>query len=220
MKSSLTIPSYWADQESIDMTLDCLKSLESDKPDLTIVVDDGSPVKAPKGEIEKYATLITLKKNGGFAVAVNTGHEHTPELLPDYEVIITGNNDLTFYPGWLEAIKKPIYEGYGISSIRVSDADGYETDDKITEDDYFGSLWAMHRKVYENVGSLDKGLGKSTFEDKDYWLRAKDAGFKIAKNHAFVVGHIGRATTDKMYPNREDFEIGKKNFKKKWGKVI
>lgn len=220
MKSSLVIPCYWPDEASVVMTLECLDSLKDDQPDLVIVVDDGSPVKAPKELIEQYAALVTLKENGGFAVAVNAGYDHTPELLPDYEMLITGNNDLTFSKGWLDAIKKPLHEGYGISSIRVSDSDGYETDDKITEDDYFGSLWAKTREVHEKVGNLDKGLGKSTFEDKDYWLRAKEAGFKIAKNHNFVVGHIGRATVKKLYPNGEDFEIGKKNFERKWGRVI
>jgi GT2 family glycosyltransferase len=213
MKTSIVITYYYTGEESIDMTINCLDSLKYGMPDEVILVNDGS--KADE-RLWGYPGIRYYQrpKNGGYSACVNTGLE-----LSTGDIIVMSNNDIVFTPGWLPSIIKPLQSGYDISSIRTSDGDGWATEEKTTEGDKFGSLWAMKRRVYETIGGYDEALGKSTFEDTDYRRRAIEAGFKIAKNHAAVVEHLGRATMDKVYPNREDFEAGKANYLKKWGQV-
>lgn len=158
---------------------------------------------------------VILIGNDGYAVNVNNGLR---AATGDYLVIC--NNDIEFIQdGWLDHLLKPLKEGYDISSIRTSGSDGWTVEDKITEDDYFGSIWAITREVYETIGGLDEAFIKGTFEDKDYYNRAKSAGFRIGKNHAGLVLHEGRATNKIVFPNYEDFTEGKEVYFKKYGRI-
>lgn len=180
------------------------------KIDDVILVDDGSPY--------RYMTegpnlrTIPLAENHGFPYAVNRGLEAATG-----DILIISNNDIIFNPGWLTGLLKPLEMGYDVSSIRTTDCDGWITEDKITEGDKFGSLWAMKRKVYDTLGGLDESFGRGTFEDLDYRRRALDAGFKIAKNHGSLVEHLGRVTFDRIDPEHGLFESNKTKFKDKWG---
>lgn len=212
MKVSLIITTYHADSEMAELTRNCLASLGDERPDEVIVVDDASPVHV---RLEGADRVVYRGENGGFPKCANTGFAETTG-----DVLILSNNDITYSSGWLEAILKPLEQGFDISSLRVSDADGLETKDEITEDDFFGSLWAMKRRVYDTIGGFDERFEKGTFEDKDYHLRAQEAGFRIGKNHAVVVEHKGRATMDKIYPEREDFLESRRLFEAKHGFVL
>lgn len=206
MRNSLIIPCYFANQELIDITQQCIDSLR-DPIDQLIVVDDGSPLRSKLSTMRRH-------RNGGYAKAVNSGLRKA-----NGDVLIISNNDIVFYPGWLQAILQPLRQGYDISSIRTSDSDGWEIEDKITEDDKFGSIWAMKRKVYETIGGLDERFGQGTYEDTDYRRRAMEAGFKIAKNHAGLVEHIGRATFRVVDPQEKIFQKNTLIYKDKWGEV-
>lgn len=191
-KTSIIIPALFADHSFVDMTADCLKSLlDYDKPDQIIMVE-----------------------GDGFSVNVNNGLRAATG-----DILIISNNDITFTPKWLTGLLEPLHEGYDISSVVTSDQ-GWLTEDKITGGDRFGSLWAMKRVVYETLGGLDERYATGTFEDADYYLQAKEAGFKIGKNWGTLVEHIGRATFDKVDPKHNNFEQNKIKFKEKWGYVI
>lgn len=207
--TSLIITTYHADEQMVELTRGCLESLEHGRPDEVIIVDDCSPIKVRFPEADNQ---IFRSENGGFPKCANTGFKAATG-----DILILSNNDVIYNPGWLQGILKPLNEGYDISSVRMSDSDGYLTDDKITEGDRFGSLWAMTREVYETIGGFDETFDKGTFEDLDFQKRAEEAGFTVGKNHGVLVEHVGRATMDKLYPNQEDFEEGKEHFKKKHG---
>jgi GT2 family glycosyltransferase len=209
MRTSLIITSYHSDPEMVALTEACVASLANGRPDEVIVVDDCSPIFIGLSGVDAF---IRREENGGFPKCANTGWAEATG-----DVLILSNNDIKYTPGWLEAILKPLKEGYDISSILVSDGDGKDTRDEIEEDGYFGSLWAQTRKVYDKLGGFDESFDKGTFEDKDYFVRAKRAGFKIAKYHGAYVDHVGRATMDKLYPDRIDFHEGLAKFNKKHG---
>lgn len=213
MKTSMVITYYHVDEDTVKMTLECLDSLQYGRPDEVILVNDGTKVDK---RLLEYPGIRYYQRpdNGGYSACVNTGLE-----LCTHDTIIVSNNDIVFTPGWLEGLLEPLKQGFDISSIRTSDGDGFFTEERITEGDKFGSLWAMKRKVYETIGGYDENLGKSTFEDTDYRRRALEAGFRVGKNHAAVVEHLGRGTMQHVYPNREDFAVGMENYKKKWGAV-
>jgi GT2 family glycosyltransferase len=193
-----------------ELTEKCLASLDKSPFKEVIVVDDCSPYSLVLSGVNH----IKRDTNGGFPKCANTGFAATSG-----DIIILSNNDIEFTPGWLEAILAPLDQGYDISSVRMSDSDGMTTEDKITEGDRFGSLWAMKRRVYETIGGFDENFDKGTFEDLDFHKRAEAAGFRIAKNHSVVVKHVGRATMDKLYPDRRDFYEGRIHYEQKYGVV-
>lgn len=209
METSIIIPAYYINEDFVKMTANCLNTMGDEKPNEIIVVDDNSPVE----HIFDGVVNIRREKNGRFPRAVNTGLRAARG-----DILIICNNDITFYPGWLKGLKKAL-KRYDIASIRVTDSDGWETEDKYTEDDYFGSIWAMKRKVYDTIGGLDDRFTLGSFEDKDYYFRAKEAGFTIGKYHGALVEHIGRATNDVEFPNHEDFTLGKEKYLEKYGRI-
>ncbi len=206
---SMIMPCYFINESFIDMTDNALASMGTEIPDQTIIVDDGSPCHAEFADVD----YIRIDENGRFPKAVNTGL-----AAAEGDILIIANNDLTFYPGWLKGLKKGL-KRFDIASICVTDSDGWGTENKYTEGDYFGSLWAMKRKVYDTIGGLDESFVLGAFEDKDYYNRAIEAGFTIGKYHGALVEHIGRATNSVEFPEFEDFESSKKVYKKKYGKV-
>jgi len=214
LSTSLIITSYHTDEEMFKLTENCLASLEHDRrPDEVIVVDDASPYK--KVVEGGYDTLIIRTYNGGFPECSNTGFEAATK-----DILILSNNDLVYSEGWLDAILEPIRQGFDIAHVNMSDSQDTIEQHGVTEDDFFGSLWAMRREVYTTLGGFDIRFKGGTFEDKDYYMRAKQAGFTIGKNNAFTIEHVGRATMDKLYPNQEDFEANMKRFEEKWGFIL
>lgn len=210
-KTSLIIPVYSTTEQSVLMIEHCLGSLQYGRPDEVIVVDDGSPLTNNFYGVDK---IITLDQNSGYTVAVNAGLEAATG-----DIIIIGNSDLTFQPGWLEGILLPLQEGCDVSSIVTSDQ-GYMTADKTTIGDRFGSLWAMKRAVYEDLGGLDESLGRGYFTDTDYYLRLKEKNYRIGKNWRALVEHVGGATFKVTDPTNSDYESAMVKFKDKHGVVI
>jgi len=211
-KVSIIIPAYYADQKLVDITANCLNSLRETELNEIILVDDGSPIRA----MHEASTIdIRLNENKGYAGAVNAG---LARATGDYLVI--SNNDIEFIqPGWLDHLLKPLHDGCDIASIRSTDPDGWEVEDKITEGDKFGCIWAMKRIVYKTIGGLDESFGKGYFEDLDYQKRAEEAGFRVAKNHAGLVEHYGKATFSRVDVEDTSYYAAMERFKEKYGKV-
>lgn len=177
------------------MTVGCLDSLEYERPDEVIVVDDGSPV-------DSGLDVVKRETNGGFARAVNTGLE-----IAEGDILIISNNDTVFTLGWLTGLLRPLYE-YDISTIRTSNHTT-ELENKITEGDKFDAIWAMKREVYETIGGLDESFG-NYFEDTDYKDRAEKAGFRVGKNHNTMIYHESKATMRVVDPSDSYFNTAKR----------
>ncbi len=209
-KTSLVIPIYSTTEKSIEMAERCLDSLKYGRPDEVIVVDDGSPLE----HHYECDRLIRLTYNQGYTVAVNTGLKASTG-----DIIIIGNSDLTFTPGWLEGILKPLQEGCDVSSIVTSDQ-GYLTKDEITIGNRFGSLWAMKREVYEDIGSLDESLGRGYFSDAAYYMELRAKNYRVGKNWAALVEHEGGSTFKAVDPDYKSYYESMKRFKRKYGLII
>lgn len=217
MKTSIIIPAYFADESFIEMTQRCLDSLNYGRPDEVIVVDDGSPIQHIG--LTGYDDVVHHIQNLGYAAAVNSGIRSggLRKFKPTGDVFIIANNDIIFTPGWLEAILKPLEQDYDISSIRTSD-NGWDTEDKVTEGDKFGSLFAMKRGVYEALGGFDETF-RGYFTDLDYRRRALNAGFKIAKNHNHLVEHQAKATYTVVDKEDKEFVEARQLYIDKWGMI-
>lgn len=190
LKCSIVIPCLWTQQKFIDMTFKCVST------------------------IGITGQIVVVGNDASYAENVNAGL-----LATTGDVIVVCNNDIEFIqPEWLEHLLAPLKD-HDISSIRTTDSDGWTTEDKITEGDKFGSIWAMKRKVYETIGGLDESFGKGYFEDLDYQRRAENAGFKIAKNHAGLVEHMGKATFSEVDPDDHAYQQAMERYREKYGQV-
>lgn len=163
MTVSLIIPAYMANEALKKMTLHCLLTQREEVQ--TILIAANAP--------------YTVNTNNGLRAA--TG-----------DIIVIGNNDLVFPEKWLDALLKPLQEGYDLSTVWTSDQE-HVIEDRIESGVKFGSLFAMKRKVYETIGGFDETF-KGYFADTDYRRRVLEAGFKIGRNNNALVHHKAKAT--------------------------
>lgn len=73
--------------------------------------------------------------------------------------------------------------------------------------------------VWNKVGPLDEAYGIGMFEDDDYAMRVRQAGFEIACAEDVFIHHHLSATFDSL-GEKEKFAIFDKNrkyFESKWG---
>lgn len=209
-KISIIIPCYWADDRLVQITRNCINTLD-DFPGEIIVVDDGSPIKVVFDDVIN----VQRPENGGYAHAVNTGFDATSA-----DIIIVSNNDIEFIqPDWLKHLVDPLLNGYDISSIRTTEPDGWDTEDKLEEDARFGSIFAITREALDKVGYFDEKLGRGYYEDVDLYMRAKELGLKIVKNHNGLVHHLGKQTYGTVDPDDKIHVESTHNFVRKWGKL-
>lgn len=187
--TTLIIPTYYASEELRQITKRCMDSIKEDI-DQKILQED------PSGE--------------GYCKTVNRALE-----LADGDIIIVGNNDLVFPENWLTELLFPLNVGYDIATCWTSDQD-YLIEDRIENGAKFGSLFAMHRKVYETIGGFDE-MFKGYFGDTDYRRRALEAGFKVGRNRSLVVEHTAKATYDITDPKDKEFLVAQRYYEAKWG---
>lgn len=79
---------------------------------------------------------------------------------------------------------------------------------------------ALRRGVYESVGPLDERFEIGLFEDDDYSLRVKKAGYKITCAEDVFVHHFGEASFGSLVPTGEYarlFGANQRRFEEKWG---
>lgn len=206
-----------------------------------IVIDNASRDITPrylKKEKRKrdHLNILRMKKNIGFGPAVNHGIQHS---MGDFIVIL--NNDTMVSPGWLENLLAPLESDASIgivSPVTNYVGEGPQIDERAKDLPPDVSAIVQHAKsiagrsdvIYEPnrlvffcvlirrelvdmIGYLDESYEKGNFEDDDYCLRARVAGYKLAIAENSFVYHHGSVTFAKnrishskyMEGNRERF---------------
>lgn len=209
----------FVDNASTDGTKEYLKQLIQDDPE--------------------HFRVVTNTENKGFAGGINAGLQAISSFNWEYAAI--ANNDLLFTPNWLlqllECIQATQYDicapvsnaAGGTQGINV----GYKTVGEIDqwastyhqvnagtwtdEGRLVGLCWVMTRKVFETVGYFDERFIGGMWEDNDYCLRAKLAGFKMICDRSTVVHHYMSKT---FQGNKMDagqlFRDNRKRYYDKW----
>jgi GT2 family glycosyltransferase len=180
----------------------------------TIVVDDCSTDDSPRlvGRDYPEVHLIALKKNGGFAAAVNAGVRAARG-----DVIVLLNNDTETDSHWLEEIARVLDEnpraGIVACKLRLFDqrdhlhsagdfyqVDGIPGNRGVWEEDHgqyddargvfgaCGGAAAYRKSMLDEIGLFDEEL-VSNLEDVDMNWRARWAGYPIAYAPRAVVYH-------------------------------
>lgn len=209
MSISLIIPVYTVNEDLVKMTDRCLTSLFMYTPPNTevVIVDDGSPVAYDTD----LGRLIVMPENSGYVKAVNTALK---EVKGD--IIVLGNNDIVFHDNWLTELLFPINLGYDIATCWSSDQRDIKLEDRIEDRPFFGSLLALTREVYKELGGFDERF-RGYFADTDYRRQAISHGFRIGKNCNMVIEHEAKATYAITDPDDYEFQRAALLYENKYG---
>ncbi|MFQ3682373.1 glycosyltransferase family 2 protein [Roseiflexus sp.] len=216
-------------------TLECLQQLAQQTycRCVVLVVDNGSN----DDSIERIkrdapaAILIALSQNLGFAAGVNRALAHT--LMRDVKYVLLLNNDTRFPPDLIERLvmrmeREPhvgiatpkIYKtgkdrqlwgiggrmGYAWLTVESMGQIDRGQFDHYHFDFVFGAAMFIRRTVFTEIGGFDERYFMY-YEDIDFCLRAREAGFHIAVFTDIHVMHDGGASTRACDYLREYYHI-------------
>ncbi len=229
----------------IEYTKKCLQTVHDHLKDTSInviVVDNGST----DGTVDylrslDWVTPVFNEKNLGFVRGNNMGIEMAG---PDSDIILL-NNDIEIYdPSWIEKLQTTAYADgtIGIVGCRIRRPDGTlqhagtympeisyrgyqiggrEKDinqyymDRDVEGVVFACVY-IKSTVVGKIGGLDSAYF-SYYEDTDYCLAAKAAGFRVVVCGSLTVLHHEHVATKINRVDHDDFFLkSQRVFKQKW----
>ncbi len=231
-----------------DLTRECLESLR--RTDLEgaeiLVVDNGSTDETPQRLAEiPGIRILTLPRNLGFVGGNNAGIE---AIDPDSDVVLL-NNDVTFPQNdWLARLRRGAYSApeVGIAGCRLVLPDGLllhagtyilpdtllgqqigsrekdigqYTGHRQVEGIVFACAY-LRRELLESIGGLPEDY-ESYFEDTDYCLAAREAGFRVLLCGDVTLVHDEHGSTQGLPGARVSlFENSRKTFTRRWEKKL
>jgi GT2 family glycosyltransferase len=183
-------------------------------PHEIIIVDNGSGPET-RARLDRIAGIRVIANavNTGFAFACNQG---LAAARGTHLVLL--NNDVIVTAGWLEALiavqqRNP---AVGCSAPRTNRITGTQQIDDVPYGDDLAGLpafaaarardfrgqWTreyrvvgfcmcLDRRVVEEIGGLDPRFGTGNFEDDDYSMRIRAAGYDIAVCEDAFIHHFG-----------------------------
>ena len=240
-RTSVIVVTYNGLEET---TVPCLGSVlgQTREAEIEVVVvdnhsSDGTPdYLRGLAERDPRVRCVLNATNRGFAGGNNDGMR---SATGDFIVLL--NSDTIVTGGWLEGLLAPLEADPTVGLAGpVSNAVGNEqkifcrglTPYEILEE---GRRWAAmsggdrfdterlgffcvatRRDVVDRVGPLDEGFGRGFFEDDDYCLRVRAAGYRLACIEDVFVYHQGSGSFGGA--GRETKELMKRNRKRLEGK--
>ncbi len=218
-KASLVIPTYNREELLVDSLRD---ALDSDYPNLEIIVVDQTPRHKPETEaflksVEGRVVWIRARETG-LPKARNAGLR---KATGDY--IIFTDDDVRFERDFVsrhvreledgaDVVQGRIIEGAGNPSespqwmsfwIRVSGSNDCPRRGDINT--LTGCNFSLKRSVYEKIGGFDERLlNPSLLEDGDWAIRAHKAGFRLRYSPLPALRHLrsGRGGVDTGVENQ------------------
>lgn len=231
---------------NLDYTKKCIKSIEANTKGVNyryIFVDNDST----DGTVDylkkiKNSVLISNTENMGFAKAMNQGLE---KVTSKYTVWL--NNDTIVTPQWLHYLINHLEKIPNAGAIGpISNATGiiqrdntWEGKPNVEEVSIFGQKWhkenygkviefhriagfciVMKSELIEKVGFLDEQFNFGGYDDDDYCLRIRNAGYKILIAEDVFIHHKSGATFTSI--RNPDYDLGflmqklRREFLKKW----
>jgi GT2 family glycosyltransferase len=224
----------------------CLESLlvaTSGESCEIIVVDNGSgdgtrEYLAELAQRQKSVRVIFNCENRGFAAANNQALR-----VAAGDVLVLLNNDTMVVAGWLprllcylddktiglvgpvtnrcgnEAQTDAPYSTLGemvdFAAARSAEHRGESFDIRVAT----MFCVAMRREVFERVGPLDEQFGLGLFEDDDYSMRVRAAGYRVVCANDVFVHHFGQASLGKLASvgqYGELFHANRRRWEAKW----
>lgn len=178
-------------------------------------------------------TVLYNSTNEGFARGNNRGIRHSSA---PYVCLL--NNDTLVTPGWLNIMIEAAQTDAAIGIVNPSSnsfGGGPDRFDLAGVEDYaktrkeqarvvemgaaIGFCLLIKRAVIDTIGGLDEQYERAYYEDIDYCLQAKRAGFICAMATGAYVYHVEKASSGGRTKNIPYIERNRRRFLKKWGRT-
>jgi GT2 family glycosyltransferase len=232
-----------------ELTRRCLETLKA-HTDLVeaevIAVDNGSTDEtAARLREMPWVRVITNATNLGYVRGNNAGIAAAP---PDADVVLLNNDVEIHQDGWLDALREAAHAApdVGIVGCRLVLPDGrlLHTGTYMLADTFWGQqigaletdvnqyartrdvegiVFAcayLRREVLARIGGLSEKF-RSYFEDTDYCLRAREAGFRtVVCGGVTLVHHEHGSTSDQPKTFETLFQKSRRTFRGLWGKTL
>ncbi|MBR2215946.1 MAG: glycosyltransferase family 2 protein [Selenomonadaceae bacterium] len=213
--TSIIILSY----NTIELTKLCLQSIrhftESGSYELILVDNASTDGSGEWLAAQPDVRLIANRENVGFPKGCNQGME-----VACGEDILLLNSDTVVTPRWLEQLKRALYSSPKVGAVgpvtnkcarmqQLTVNYGNNLDDMLTMAENFNHVnpakWELtfklvafcflfKREIYEKIGGLDERFAPGNFEDDDYSLRLRLAGFQLLLLRDTFIHHFGSSS--------------------------
>lgn len=228
------------DQE--DTLRNCLDSLvKHTKESVRVfIVNNGAH------NIKRYLDSLTSSDNVDFEIVHNESNvgfiRGNNQVFPrcDSKYILLLNNDTIVTDGWLSEMIAVCEENEDIGLVNPKSnnfttypKDGETIDDlavRLKNEKWrvspigicSGFCLFFPKTVLDKIGPLDEDLGEMFFEDADFSMRVKRAGYKCVTARRSYVYHIQHKGMEKRKSKEVDdiFEKSKRYFEDKWGSIL
>ncbi len=177
----------------------------------------------------------SLNRNMGYPFGINFG---LSKSCGDFITVL--NNDLIFVEGWFEPVIRAFIENSNIGVCVPHLCDYVDFDKHKQKQNYLeqhkqsetqkeehyeklqfidraiGACMTIKRAVLDKVGGNDLWFGAGHYDDDDWCLRIRIAGFKIAMVNSKIY-HVGSATfKQSIYEQRNFVMSNREKFLRKW----
>jgi glycosyltransferase involved in cell wall biosynthesis len=231
---SIILPVYMKDYALFHYTGNCIGSIREHTPQNSfelVVVDNGSPMKAPDEKSYYAHKVIVNPENLGVTKAWNQGIRMS---IGEYIVLI--NNDVQVFNGWLDHMKKALDEGgydlvmaHPMYSLTEPFARALESEaqirkvcanenPKIYTDFVDFSCVMFKRSLLDEVGMFDERF-VSYLSDIDLFRRMEAKGKKYTCCELVPTSHISGATGMMIKQTPEIMNKDREAFEEKWPKI-
>jgi len=185
----------------------------------------------------KSVDTVALDKNYGFAGGNNRGAEYALKKYRCDYVLFLNNDTEIIQPDWLRIMVEVAerdqrngivgckllfpdgriqHAGAYFHPLKVAghrgifETDGGQYDDEREMDYVTGACFMVRRELIKTIGLLDDGYSPIYFEEADYCIKARKAGFKIVYTGKAKVVHYTSATTSREQDDKR-YYIWEKN---------
>ncbi|MEI6206733.1 MAG: glycosyltransferase family 2 protein [Desulfuromonadales bacterium] len=202
---SIVIPLY----NQLAYTRICLESLRATVPAETgIILIDNASSDGTSGYLSTLAgvSVISNQENLGFAGACNQGIRAATG-----EWIVVMNNDVILSAGWLAGLLEATgrWELDMVSPAIREGENNYDIENHaheltgrmrgvIRRGKANGICFMAHRRVFDTIGLFDENFRIGQYEDKDLFLRAVLAGFRLGTVGSAFLHHFGSVTQNSI----------------------
>jgi GT2 family glycosyltransferase len=223
---SVVIPLY----NQLEYTRGCLESLwRTTSADVELILVDNASSDGTVGYLQTVPGLVLIanRENRGFAGACNQGI-----ISASGQWIVVMNNDVILSNGWLQGLLSAAAEHQlDMVSPAIREGDlNYDLESYAEEltsrmkpvvrsGTVNGICFMARRRVFETIGVFDENFRIGQYEDKDLFLRARRAGFRLGTVGAAFIHHFGSITQKAVGARREtrDYALANKAyFSRKW----
>jgi len=210
-------------------TEQCLRSLErhsTPEPWKAILVDNGSTDESREAlKAFPEIQVIRNESNRGCAQAWNQGLRASQGSWIGFL-----NNDIVLTSGWLEGLLYTAGQ-HSLDIVGPIHLEGELDYDLDTLGSRFvrrhrrrafkgfnACCFLVRREVCEGIGDFDERYDKGKYEDSDFVLRAREAGFTVGLSGAALIHHYGGRTVRAVQGMEAIESENRKRFLDKWGR--